>query len=373
MASLISTAERKDLFTRIYHVLGFGIRKVELTDEQLDTLFINSLEDYSKYINDWLIDQQWSTLSGLNIEEADFNVAFSTKDLNFVKSFTYAYSRQVGLGTNAPASENWELKKDYIIITANTQNYTIPKGREVNEVLWSTPSFMVYDTLNPVGWVSNEYGWSVGGTPLGYVTPAYSSMLSAADRSMKNKIMKSELTYRITGNANGTKNLHLYPVPGGRYQPRGLGNYFSTDVDGMYVWYFYYDTNSKNKNKCLNQNNDIAIVTRPTDVPISNLTWGKLNAPAKTWIRQYMTASAKILLAYIRGKYSGNLNITDASIQMDYAFLLEDGRTEKENLMTELKERLDSLTYENQLTKRANEAEQLNKVLGYSPLPIIVI
>jgi len=372
MATLITAPEREKLFKNIYHQLGMGVRNVELTDEQLDTLFCNALEDYSQYINDWLVDQQWSTLSGLSIEDSDFNVAFSTKDLSFAKSFSYAYSRQVGLGTNAPAGESWELKKDCIILSANTQFYPIPKGREVNEVIWATPSFMAYDTLNPVGWSANEWGWGYGGTMFGYVAPAYSSLLAASDRSMKNKIMKSELSYRITGKADGSKILHLYPVPGGKYQPRGLGSYFSSNADGMQVWYFYYETNSKNKSKCLSDNADLAVITRPSDVPIENLKWGKLNASSKTWIRRYLLAEAKKLLGLIRGKYSGNIDITDASIQMDYSFLLEDGRSEVEALKAELKERLDGLSYETQLTKRANEAEQLNKILGYSPLGIYI-
>lgn len=377
MATLITAPEREKLFKNVYNQLGFGVRKVQITDEQMDTLFCNSLEDYSKFINEWLIEQQWGTLAGLNIEESDFMVAFATKSLDYVNSFTYAYSRQVGLGTNAPAADYWELKQDCIVLSANTQYYPIPKNREVNEVLWTTPSFMAYDTLNPVGngWDgANSMGWGYGtnGPMGGYVQPNYSSMLAAADRSMKNRIMRSELSYRITGKADGSKILHLYPVPGGMYQPKGLGSSFSYDINGMLIWYWYYETTSKNKNKCLQQNSDIAIVTRPSDVPIDNLKWEKLNPPAKTWIRQYLTASAKYLLGLNRGTYSGVLDVTDATVTMDYGFLLEDGRAEKEALKTELKDRLVALSNEGQLVKKANEAEALNKILGYSPIGIYV-
>lgn len=373
MAKIISDAERKILYTKIYHELGYPVREVEITDEQMDTLFENALENYSKFINDWLIDQQWSTISGLDIEDADFNVAFSTKDLNFVRSFSYSYSKQVGLGTNAPAGDSWELKKDFVVLSAHTQYYNIPKGREVNEVLWYTPSFTVYDTLNPIGmgFESLGAGWAYNGTQMGVIQPSYSTMLASADRALKSKLIKSEMSYRITGNADGSKTLHLYPVPGGPFVPKGLNYFFNPDVDGMYVWYWYYETNSKNKNKCLKDNGDIAVVTRPSDAPIDNLTWDKLNKPARTWIRQYLLANAKTLLGYIRGKYSGKLDVTDATVIMDYSFLIEEGKTEREGLTTELKDRLDGLTYEHQLEKRGNEAEQLNRVLGYIPLPIL--
>jgi hypothetical protein len=371
--SPITASERKTLYTKIYNVLGATVRNVQITDAQMDTLYENALEDYSRYINEWLVDQQWSTISGLNIEDSDFSVAFSTKDLTFAKSFSYAYSKQVGLGTNAYGADNWELKQDYITITANTQSYIIPKGREINEVLWYTPSTLFYNGLDSIGgFIGQEYGWQFNGIGLGSILPSYSTMLSSMDRSLKSKLIRSELTYRITGNADGTKTLHLYPVPGGPYQPSGFGTYFDSGLSGSKVWYWYYETTAKNKNKCLADNNDIAVVTRPSDAPIDNLTWGNLNSSSRTWIRLYMTASAKLLLGYIRGTFSGNINITDAQVQMDYSFLLADGRDEKDKLVTELKERLDGLTYEHQLQKRANEAQTLNTILSYSPTGIFI-
>lgn len=376
MAVLISKAEQEKLYKNVYNQLGYGIRKIQLTDEQMDTLFENALEDYSQIINDWLVDQQWSTLSGLNIEESDFTLAFSTKDLSFQNSFTYAYSKQVGLGSNAPAGANWELKQDFVTLVNNQQVYEIPKNREINEVLWFTPSFINYDPLNSVGsggWIAGDNGWgavspSGGMTTFGAVQPTYSTMLAASDRAMKNRLMRSDLSYKITGNRNGTKNLHLYPIPGGDYNPVGMGGYFNKNIDGMKVFYFYYETNSSKPIDA----KDIAVVTRVSDVPIENLKWTKLNAPAKTWIRKYLTAKAKYLLGSVRGAYSGDINITNAAVKMDYSFLLADGKSEIEKLELDLKERLDNLSYVKQLEKRASEAENLNKALSYNPLSIYV-
>ena len=378
MASLISSSDREKLFKNVYNQLGYGIRKVQITDEQMDTLFCNALEDYSKIINEWLIDQQWSTIQGLDITETDFTIAYATKDLNFVNSFTYAYSKQVGLGTNAPGGRQWELKRDFIELKSNQQVYVIPKGRQVNEVLWYTPVSLQYDVLNTTGWVAGEFGWGIsmpsgGVTAMGYIQPTYTTLLSSADRNMKNRVMNSDLSYRITGRADGTKLLHLYPVPGGDLMPKGYSSYFNKKIDGMKVWYFYYETNNKREeNNAGEDNSDIAIVTKPSDAPINNLQWGKLNTSAKTWIRQYLTASAKYMLGLIRGTYSGRIDITDASIDMDYQFLLEDGRREKEKLETQLLERLDELSYTKQLEKKAMQAENINKALGYSPTKIYV-
>src|SRR5690242_12017977 len=132
---LLSTVDRNKLAREVKFSLGFPQRKFELTDEQLDTFIEMALEDYSAYVTEWLVQQQWVGLQGLSIEGTDFFSAFATKSNAFMESFTYAYSRQVGLGTNAPAAAGWELKRDFITTSANTQHYIIPAGREVNEVL----------------------------------------------------------------------------------------------------------------------------------------------------------------------------------------------------------------------------------------------
>ena len=131
----ITTSEKDKLFKRVKHVLGAPLRKIEIDESQLETFLEISIEDYSSYVNNWLIEQQWDSLLGLDTNSTDLSFAFTTRSLDFTRSFSFAYSKQVGLGTNSP----WELKKDFVVITAGTQVYVIQKNREVNEVLWVTP------------------------------------------------------------------------------------------------------------------------------------------------------------------------------------------------------------------------------------------
>jgi hypothetical protein len=147
--SLITTKERNKLYTKIKHLLGYPIRPFEIEDSMMDTYFEIAIENYSAQINEWLIHQQWINLEGLNLDTADFYTAFSTKSNDYMRSFTHAYSKQVGLGTNAPAGNKWELKKDYIITSAQTQHYIIPENRELNEVLWETPPQINHGLVDP--------------------------------------------------------------------------------------------------------------------------------------------------------------------------------------------------------------------------------
>ena len=138
MTNEITKQEKSLLYRQVRVMLGGGNggREVEVTDEVLDDILTVSIEEYVGYLNEWLIAQQWTTLQNTNSNTESLLYALTTKTLDFEQSFSYAYGKQTGISTNG----NYELKKDYVVITAGTQNYVIPASREVNEVLWVTPS-----------------------------------------------------------------------------------------------------------------------------------------------------------------------------------------------------------------------------------------
>jgi hypothetical protein len=361
---LISKKERDILYLKIKHEFGYPLRPFEPTDEMLDSYFTIVLEDYSSFINNWLIEQQWHTLQSLNLSTTELTFALTTKTLDFEKSFTNAYSKQVGLGKESPSE--WELKKDFVIISGNTQVYSIPANREVNEVLWYTPPFIdagISDPLSSGNWNAGAFGWSYMGRPAQYMQPTYSTLLSAQDRSMKRRVVDSEMTYRITAGPNGTKNLFLYPIPGNNYE---IGDKFGKHFEGSKVWYFYYDTNnSLGRDKCLEMNNDI--IKLPNDVPIESLTWDELNSISKNRVRKLLLSKVKMVIGGVRGFFTGEIKAGDQQMTMDYRHLLEEGEKEREMVMTEIGESLGKLTLRQLTEDRAAIAENINKTLQYQP------
>jgi hypothetical protein len=371
--ALITTVEKNKLYLRIKHLMGFPQRPFELKDEQLDSFLEVSIEDYSAAVNNWLIQQQWIGLEGLNLENSDFLSAFTTKSNSYMESFTYAYSKQVGLGTNAPAAAGWELKRDFIITEERTQHYIIPKNREVNEVLWETPPEIDGGLVDPFAlnaWSPGMVGWSYLGRPAMYVQPTFSTLLAAQDRRMKQRVLQSILTYRITGLASGEKVLHLYPVPGDRHEISGVwGKHYA----GRKVWYWYYDTNNVGRDACLDANNDI--VKLPSDAPTKILQWDRLNDVARQQIRDLLLAQVKIVIGGMRGFYSGELGVADKQLTMDYRHLLDEGNKLKDDTLKTLLEQLTYFSQENMTEIRAKIAENVNKERGYQPpmFPIIAI
>ena len=371
--ALITVAEKNKLYLKVKHELGYPLRPFEITDEMMDSYLEMVVEDYSALLNQWLIHQQWIGLEGLNKETGDFLAAFTTKSNSYMESFTYAYSRQVGLGTNAPAAYGWELKRDYIICSAHTQHYIIPAGREVNEVLWETPPEIDGGLVDPFAlnaWSAGMMGMSYLGRPALYVQPTYSTLLSAQDRRMKQRVLQSILTYRITGLATGEKILHLYPVPNDRHE---IANTWGKHYSGRKVWYWYYDTLGSDRDKCLEENDDV--VKLPSDPPTKILQWDKMNDVARQQIRNFLIAKTKMVIGGIRGFYSGELGVTDKQLTMDYRHLLDEGTALKEATEKIILEQLEKMGQGFLTKERADIAEAVNRERGYQPpmFPIIPI
>jgi hypothetical protein len=368
--SVIPEPERSKIYTRIKHLLGAPLRSVEVEDEMMDSLMELSIQDYEEYILQWLIDSQWVNLVNLNMSEKSVAKALVTRTMDFEQQFAYSYSKIVGLQTMGP----WVLKKDYFILEKNRQNYEIPAGREVNELLWfSNQAWTAFGLggvggfgMGGVGLGANEAGFAQMGYQGSYfMMSGFDYLIRMQEANILNRILGGSLTYRITGLPDGKKNVFLYNTPGGKFN----WNQYS-DYEGKAVWYWYYDVGPDDRAACLKANKDI--IKLPTDVPLEELTWEELNVPAKQWVRRWFTAYVKETLARVRGKYSGNLKTPDSEITMDYTSLLTEAKDEKSKLLEELTGAegwLTRLRPEKVMEREAQIAENLNKQMKFRAMP----
>lgn len=380
--------DKERIFTQFKHSLGAPIRNIELLDEMLCTYLEIATEDYALYVQQWLIENQWQSVLGKNIDTTDMAFALSVRDYDFVTQQTYAYSKQVGLQARGP----WELKKDFIDVEAGRQVYVIPAGREVNEVLWMTPPTTDAALFANYGGFDAGYGGGFAQMGIGhgangasgagagsgyYVAPAFDVLLTASDFNLKNRLLRSELVYKITAGPNGTRLLHLLSTPGSRLSFGGAGvgagagagaGPTSVGLQGCKVWYFYYDTgNDPEKIKeCRTLNPDV--ITMPNEVPLAKLEYSVFNEPTKILIRQLFMAEAKKALGRTRGKFGGVVGPPEAERTMDYATLISEGNEDRKAILERLDEMLKRLGTEYQLERAAKEAENLNKHLSYRPL-----
>ena len=368
--AIINEPERSEFYQKVRHLLGAPLRSVELEDEMMDTLLEYSIDDYSQYVQDWLTESQWTSLYNLNLDTQSLSRAFVSKSLDFETRYTYAYSKIVGL----QAGGDWVIKKDFVQLVPNQQIYEIPAGREINEILWFTPSTLNTTMFGVGGFAGIGAGTGLGGggglAQIGnmagsyYLTPAFDTLLRMQEVNIQRRMFAGELTYYITALPGGKKGLHLLNTPGGRFD---FGN---AEMSNHQVWYWYYDTTDGDRDKCLADNPDIVLL--PSDVPFDKLSWYKLNNPAQVWVRRWFTAYCKETLARVRGKFSGNLKTPDGDLTMDYAALATEGKDEKSKLIEELigaDGRLTRLRPEKIMEREALLAENLNKQLKFRAMP----
>lgn len=368
--AIINEPERSQFYQKVRHLLGAPLRSVELEDEMMDTLLEYSIDEYSQYVQDWLIESQWTSLYNLNLDTQSLSRAFITKSLDFETRYTYAYSKIVGL----QAGGDWEIKKDYIQLVPNQQIYEIPAGREINEVLWFTPSTLNNLMFGLGGFAGIGTGTGLGGggglAQIGnmagsyYLTPVFDTLLRMQEVNIQKRIFAGELTYYITALPGGKKALHLLNTPGGKFD---FGN---SELAKGQVWYWYYDTSQGDRDKCLADNPDIVLL--PSDVPFNKMSWDRLNNPAQVWVRRWFVAYCKETLARVRGKFSGNLKTPDGDLTMDYAALSTEAKDEKTKLIDELigaEGRLTRLKPEKVMEREALLAENLNKQLKFRAMP----
>jgi len=369
------------LIDRVKTRLGDGVRTIEIGEDKWCHLLEDAVEEYIWKIQKWLITNQWSHLANQNITNLDICYALTAIDSHtYTQQMEVAYSKQVGLGTNS----KFELKKDWIQLNQGQQVYEIPANREVNRVLWVTPSTIDHATFSALGYGNMAFNGFGGGVAMGgsgggamygmgngghYLAPAYDIILRAADISLKNRILKGDLTYKITGGADGKKLLHLYSIPN-----KGNGSLGRKALYNCKVWYHYYDTNiltPEEVAECRDTCKDI--IKYPSDVPLPQMDFCDLNPHSKIWVRKFLLAIAKETLGNIRGKFSGQLAVPDAELKMDYESLLAQAEKEMEDLKTEIEEWLMELSPEKILEKSASRAENLNTTLKYDPMGVWVI
>ena len=106
-----------------------------------------------------------------------------------------------------------------------------------------------------------------------------------------------------------------------------------------------------------------------SNIPFGNLRYSRVNSIGRQWVRQYTIALSKELLGLIRSKFS-SIPIPNAELQLNGGDLVSAGKEEKDKLMTQLKEMLDTMTYDKLLEMQAAKVDNLQKVLRAIPIPV---
>jgi hypothetical protein len=164
---------------------------------------------------------------------------------------------------------------------------------------------------------------------------------------LNDQIRKSAYSFDLTNNQ-----LKIFPVP---------------DRDMNY--YFEYVTISNKFNTVRDRRNNI--VTDVMNTPFRNPLYSKINTVGRTWIYKYALAISREIEAHIRIQ-NANQNIQGIG-PLQGGELIADARTEKENLINELKEMLNETSRKGQLERKQQESQFQRDTLQQIPLPIYIL
>ncbi len=379
---MILTEDVKHLFHLVRVALGAPIRSIELTDDQLCALLEIAIGDYAEKVQNWVLETQWLNVQGKNTIQFqnpnELAYAMTVRTMDWSRNYSYWFSREVGLQQRG----SYELKKDFFQVEKGKQVYVIPKGREINKVMYVTPSTTKAALYGNLGTLDTGIGGGFGqygnmGNGMGitgfYIGSAYDTALMSVDLKYKNSLLRGDLAYKVTAGPDGTHLVHLMSTPG---SPNMVGGVAADDTWGWnkysncYVWYTYYDVSDGTEediDKCRIENRDDVVLT-PDQVPFESMSYDLMNYPTQQIIRKLLIAEAKITLGNIRGAFSGSVKIPNAEMTLDYRLFLDQGKDEKEKTLSELSERLTRMTPWELMKNQSEMNDQLMKVLKQKPL-----
>jgi len=176
------------------------------------------------------------------------------------------------------------------------------------------------------------------------------------------QIRKSHYTFEVHGD-----DIKFWPVP-----TSGTGSASSTIFYGQ-VWFEFLFEEDKNNDALLFGNTALlkGAVSDASNIPYTYQTYSSINDMGRAWIIKYGSALAKEMLGFVRGKYS-SVPIPNSEVTLNGSELVSQGQSEKDALITQLREFLDKMTKEQMLTRQNTESTQMNEILAKVPLKIYV-
>ena len=343
--------------------LGFPIQNVELQDENFYACFEESVSEYSAQVNQFNIRNDLYSLKGRNTGTNYSGKLVEGSVLPHLVQISDAYGTLVGVGGNT------EIKKTKIQLTAGQQVYDLDtlisavseSGNriDVSRVYFEpTPAinrfFDPYSvsgqgTLNLI----DEFGFGSYSPAAQFVLmPMFEDMLRIQAIEFNDQFRKSAFTFNIV---NGK--IRVFPIP------------TSQNVNLYGKLYFDYFVKDEFTNNSTNVTANV--ISDYSDIPYDFMEYSGINDVGKQWIRKYTLALVKEMLGAVREKYS-QIPIPGSEVSLDGAALRSEAQTEKEALMTQLRETLEELSRKIQFENRNNEANQHQEMLRKVPLKIYV-
>ena len=361
--------------------LGYPIMDVEMQAINFYTAFEAAAIEYSNQVNQVNIVNNLMNTLGVQTASA-FLSGSSLSGALVGNSFGYITKLSKAYGTEADSGGTLKWYTASINIVPGQQTYSLKKmvssslginvttgSIEVKRVLHNAPPAIVryFDPFVGTGLGSQQL---LDAFDFGGFSPSVSFMMMPINADLfrlqaiefNDTVRKSSYSFEIHGD-----DIKFWPVP---VSPTGSSSatpFFKT------VWIEFFFEEQKTNDAVLFGNTALLnnVITDASNIPYTYQSYGKINDMGRAWIIKYGIALAKEMLGLIRNKYS-SVPIPNGEVTLNGGDLVSQGQSEKETLITQLREFLDKMTKEQMMTRQNAEATQMHEMLSKVPLKIYV-
>ena len=373
--------EHADKFAKYaaQHV-GYPVMDVELQDINFYTAFEAAIIEYSNQVNQVNIVNNLVNTIGIQTG-SDFMTDNGFTNTVVGNSFGYISKLSKAYGTEAESGGDTKWYSASIDVTPGIQTYSLKQaaesalgyslsnsnGIEVRRVLHNAPPALIryFDPFVGTGLGSQQLldSFDFGGFSPSVnfmMMPLHADLLRIQTIEFNDRIRKSHYTFDIHGD-----DIRLYPVP--TQSGSNLEPFFKT------VWFEFMLEEDKANDAVLFGNTALTTgaISDASNIPYTYQKYSTINDMGRAWIIRYGSAIAKEMLGYIRSKYS-SVPIPNGEVQLNGSDLVSQGQSEKEALITQLREFLEKMTKEQMLTRQNIEATQMNEMMAKIPLRLYV-
>jgi len=356
------------MITFVKRKLGDDILSVELTKKQIWANLEEACFEYSNILNQYQAKSTMLTYLGYSTgSQSGLETAFPRESLEYLARFADPYASEAGLGGSYDMfSGSIDLepgRQDYNIYTElkdasgnpllNSGSFGSPKTKmRVMEVFHFNPqaAYRFFDTTSAINYLNNEFTFeSFTPETIFYVLPVFEDILRAGQLDLSNRVRRSNYSYKVVG-----RNIRIFPTP--TNTPNLARKLY------IRVKYWQNPTNPSFTDETIYGVNNLS------NIPFGNLTYGRINSMGLQWIRQYTLALSMEQLGYIRNKFT-TVPIPGGTVTLNGGDLTSKGREDKKELVTKLKEMLETLTYDKLIENAVARGENLTKQLSKIPVP----
>ena len=229
------------------------------------------------------------------------------------------------------------------------------KRVKIRQVYYVSPRQMwrfygYYGGLNVVGDFHN-YGQYADDSSF-QVIPVWQNKLQAIQYEDHLYTRTSHYSYEINDNK-----LKLYPVPE-QVSPEKFWFRFSIVDNNAYATGSY--------------DSGVNGVNNMNTMPMENIAFDKINSIGQQWVRRFALALSKETLGQIRGKFGGNVPIPGDNVTLNASDLLSQAQSEQQSLREELNKQLDEMLYSRIAEVDKGMTDNMNSIVGNTPLKIFV-